>query len=136
MEGYHRFSNFEICILLGMFCVIGLIDIPQMIKAGDEAKLSELIQSLERVRTRLDVYRSEHDWALPPSDSFTSFEQALTKNDKDESSYIEQIPKNPFNDLSLVRFDGPPAGAGKAGWRFDTKTGDFQADHDPSYAEL
>jgi len=136
MGGIHRFSNFEIIVLAAMFCVVALIDAPQVIKAGDEAKLAELIESLELVRSRLDVYRSEHEWSLPPCDSFETFEAALTRNEGNGNPYIERIPENPFNKLQRVRFDGAPAGTGLAGWRLDTKTGDFQADHDPSYTEL
>ena len=50
--------------------------------------------------------------------------------------YINKIPVNPFNNLKTVRFDGEKAGSGEAGWRFDTKTGAFQADNDADYAML
>jgi hypothetical protein len=43
---------------------------------------------------------------------------------------------NPFNGLNMVRFDGEPAGSGKAGWRLDKKNGYFQADNDAAYAGL
>jgi hypothetical protein len=51
-------------------------------------------------------------------------------------SYIKQIPSNPYNGLKTVRFNGEAAGAGKAGWRLDTKTGLFQADNDAACAAL
>ncbi|MHC5076017.1 MAG: hypothetical protein ACYTFM_06280 [Planctomycetota bacterium] len=47
MGGHHRFSNFEIVVLLVMFCVVCLVDAPQIIKAGNEGKLSDLIEHLE-----------------------------------------------------------------------------------------
>jgi len=50
--------------------------------------------------------------------------------------YIKQIPENPFNNLSTVRFDGQPAGSGSTGWRFDTETGLFQADDSIAHAGL
>ncbi|MHC4843055.1 MAG: hypothetical protein ACYTEE_04575 [Planctomycetota bacterium] len=136
MGGHHRFSNFEIVVLLVMFCVICLVDAPQMIKAGNEGKLSDLIEHLELMRSRLDVYRSEHKWSLPPSDSFKEFEEALTSKNGSKGPYIDEIPENPFNKINIVRFDGAPAGSGLAGWRFDTKIGDFQADHDFCHAGL
>ncbi|MHC4132609.1 MAG: hypothetical protein ACYSSP_06680 [Planctomycetota bacterium] len=136
MGGHHRFSNFEIAVLLVMFCVVGLIDAPQIIKASEEVKLSRLIESLELMRSRLDVYRSEHDWSLPPSDSYEAFEAALIKKKGQKGPYIDEMPKNPFNGLRSVRFDGEPAGCGMAGWRLDTKNGDFFADNDLSYAGL
>jgi hypothetical protein len=136
MGGYHRFSNFEIVVLLVMFCVVCMIDAPQLIKANEEVKLSRLIDSLELVRSGLDLYRSEHDWSLPSCDSYEAFEAALTKKQGQKGPYIDEIQVNPFNDLRTVRFDGEPAGSGLAGWRLDTKNGDFFADNDPSYAGL
>ncbi|MHC4264436.1 MAG: hypothetical protein ACYSUK_00700 [Planctomycetota bacterium] len=136
MGGHHRFSNFEIAVLLVMFFVVAMIDAPQLLKASEEVKLSRLIESLELMRSRLDVYRSEHDWSLPPCDSYEVFEAALIKKEGQKGPYIDEIPKNPFNGLSIVRFDGEPAGIGLAGWRLDTKNGDFIADNDPSYAGL
>jgi len=136
MGGHHRFSNFEIAVLLVMFCVVGLMDAPQIIKASEEVKLSRLIESLEHIRSGLDVYRSEHDWSMPPCDSYEAFEAALIKKQGQKGPYIDEIPKNPFNGLSSVRFDGEPAGSGLAGWRLDTKNGEFFADNDPSYAGL
>ena len=50
--------------------------------------------------------------------------------------YVEKVPVNPFNNLNTVRFDGVPAGAGKAGWRVGTETGLFQADNNAAYAGL
>jgi type II secretory pathway pseudopilin PulG len=136
MGGRNRFSTFEIVVLLMMFCVVGLVDAPDMIKAGEEVKLSELVECLELMRSRLDVYRAEHQWSLPPHDSFESFEVAMTSRKNQKGPYLDEIPANTFNGLNRVRFDGASAGSGLAGWRLDTKTGMFQADHDPSFAEL
>ncbi|MHC4758247.1 MAG: hypothetical protein ACYTE8_06295 [Planctomycetota bacterium] len=137
MEGHHhRLSNCEIAIVLVMFFVVALVESPQIIKASEEVKLSKLVESLELMRSRLDLYRSEHEWSLPPCESYESFETELTQNCGQKGPYIDEIPKNPFNKLRVVRFDGAAAGIGQAGWRLDTKTGDFHADNDPSYAGL
>jgi len=88
------------------------------------------------MRIRLDLYRAQHEDSFPPSDSFESFEAAMTTKVGKYGPYVKKIPVNPFNNLNTVRFDGEPAGAGKAGWRLDTQTGLFQADNSPVYAGL
>ncbi|MHC4572821.1 MAG: hypothetical protein ACYS76_01600 [Planctomycetota bacterium] len=88
------------------------------------------------MRAYLDLYRVQHGDCLPPTDSLAAFELAMTRQAAALGLYIEKIPINPFNNLSTVRFDGEPAGAGKAGWRFDTNTGVFQADNDAVHAAL
>jgi len=88
------------------------------------------------MRAQLDLYRLQHRDHLPPADSFSSFETAMTTKVGRYGPYVKKIPTNPFNNLDTVRFDGEPAGAGKAGWRLDTETGLFQADNDAVYAAL
>jgi hypothetical protein len=60
----------------------------------------------------------------------------MTTKEEQYYPYVRRIPTNPYNSLKTVRFDGEPAGADEAGWRFDTKTGQFQADSDASHAAL
>jgi len=110
---------------------------PQFTEASnEEAKVFELVDGLEAMRAQLDLYRVQHGDCLPPTDSFVSFETAMTTKTGQYVPYVKKILTNPFNDLKTVRFDGEPAGAGKAGWRLDTKTGLFQADNDAAYAAL
>jgi hypothetical protein len=108
----------------------------RFVEAGDEAKVCELIDGLERMRAHLDLYQAHHDGLLPPTDSLADFEAALTTKGGCYQPYIDEIPANPFNGLETVRFDGKPAGCGKAGWRLDTKSGLFQADNGSGYAAL
>lgn len=88
------------------------------------------------MRVQLDLYRAQHDESYPPCDSFKSFKTAMTSKTGRYGSYVKRIPVNPFNNLSTVRFDGERAGAGIAGWRFDTQSGLFQADNSGAYASL
>ena len=108
---------------------------PQSAEAQTEANICILIDGLETMRANLDLYRAHHG-GCPPSDSFAGFEAALTTRTGRYGPYIDRIPANPFNNLNTVRFDGEPAGAGLAGWRFDIKTGRFQADNDVAHAAL
>ena len=54
----------------------------------------------------------------------------------DYGPYMNKVPENPFNDLATVREDGVAAGANTHGWRFDTTTGEFQADDSVANAAL
>jgi type II secretory pathway pseudopilin PulG len=122
-----------------MAVILGVVSrtiAPQFGEASTEEKISQLVDGLEQMRAQLDLYRVQHNDCLPPADSFESFKTAMTTKAGQYGLYIKKIPTNPFNDLNTVRFDGEPAGANKAGWRFDTESGLFQADNDAGYAAL
>ena len=132
-----HFSYVEVMVVAIVLGVAGRMIAPQFTEASnEEAKVSELVDGLEAMRAQMDLYRVQHEDILPPADSFASFETAMTTNVGQHGPYIKKIPTNPFNGLKTVRFDREPAGAGKAGWRLDTKTGLFQADNEASYAVL
>jgi type II secretory pathway pseudopilin PulG len=137
MNNKTHFSYVEIMVIAIVLGVAGRMIAPQFTEASnEEAKVSELVDGLETMRAQLDLYRAQHGDILPPTDSFASFEAAMTTKSRQYGPYVKRIPTNPFNGLKTVRFDGEPAGAGKAGWRFDTKTGLFQADNDAAHAAL
>lgn len=131
-----RFSRVKVVIIAVAFGVAARTIAPQFTEASNEAKVSELVDGLEAMRAQLDLYRAQHGDCLPPTDSFASFESAMTTKVGQYGPYVKKIPTNPFNDLKTVRFDGEPAGVGKAGWRLDTESGLFQADNDVAYAVL
>ena len=131
-----RLSYVEVIIIVVVLGVVGMRVVPQFAGASPESKICGLIDGLEMMRAQLDLYRLQHRNCLPPADSFSSFETAMTTKVGRYGPYVKKIPTNPFNNLDTVRFDGEPAGAGKAGWRLDTETGLFQADNDVVYAAL
>ena len=128
MRGKIRLSYVEVVIMAVALGVAAKAIGPRIMQARAETKISALIEGLEAMRANLDLYRAKHGHRLPPVDSFESFEAAMTTKAGQHGPYIKKMPTNPFNKLKTVRFDGEPAGAGRAGWRFDTKTGLFQAD--------
>lgn len=137
MNNKSHFSYVEVMIIAVVLGVAARVIAPQFTEASNkEAKVSELVDGLEAMRAQLDFYRVQHGDCFPPVDSFASFETAITTKAGQYGPYVKRIPTNPFNGLKTVRFDGEPAGAGKAGWRLDTKTGMFQADNDAAYAAL
>jgi len=132
-----HFSYVEVIVVAIVLGIAGRIIAPQLTEASnEEAKVSELLDGLEVIRTQLDLYRVQHKDTFPPTDSFASFETAMTTKIGQHGPYVKKIPMNPFNGLKTVRFDGELAGASEAGWRLDTKTGLFQADNDAACAAL
>jgi type II secretory pathway pseudopilin PulG len=137
MKKANHFTYVEVIIVAIVLGIAGREITPQFTEASsEEEKVCVLVDGLEAMRAQLDLYRVQHVDRLPPTDSFASFEIAMTTKIGQYGPYVKKIPTNPFNGLKTVRFDGEPAGAGKAGWRFDTKTGLFQADNDAACAAL
>ena len=136
MKKKTRLSYVEVVIIASVLCVVTMTVVPKFIEASPESKTSDLIDGLQEMRSQLDLYRAQHEDSLPPVDSFESFKTAMTTKVGQYGPYVEKVPVNPFNNLNTVRFDGEPAGADKAGWRFETKTGLFQADNHAAYAGL
>jgi type II secretory pathway pseudopilin PulG len=136
MKGSAHLSYIELVIIAAVLGVVAVKVGPQLTQATEEEKVSELVDGLEIMRANLDLYQAEHEGCLPPCNSFESFETAITTKVGRFGPYIKRMPRNPFNKLDTVRFDGEPAGVGIAGWRLDTKTGLFQADNQADYAAL
>jgi len=136
MKEKTRLSYVEAVIIASVLSVVTMTFVPRFIEASPESRISDLIDGLQEMRSRLDLYRAQHENSLPPVDSFESFKTAMTTKVEQYGPYVEKVPVNPFNNLNTVRFDGEPAGAGKAGWRVDTETGLFQADNHAAHASL
>ena len=124
---------FVLALVLG---IVGRMVAPRLSQASEEDRVSVLVDGLTDVRAHLDLYKVCNDNNCPPTNSSASFERALVTRSESYEPLIESVPVNPFNGLNTVRFDGEPAGAGKAGWRFDSETGKFQADIGSGYNEL
>jgi hypothetical protein len=125
--------------LLAIAAIIGVaakVSVPGFARADMEEKTCELIDALETMRTGLVLYRGQHRGRLPAVDSLELFEMAMTTKVGECGPYVEKIAANPFNGLNTVRFDGEPAGANQAGWRFDTEAGLIQADDTVAHAGL
>lgn len=128
MKEKSRLSYVELATVLVALSIVSMQVVPKFTQATEASRTDELIRGLEEMRTQLKLYHVQHDNLWPPTDSFESFEAAMTDTDGRREPYIDRIPVNPCNGLSTVRFDGEPAGANKAGWRFDARSGSFQAD--------
>jgi type II secretory pathway pseudopilin PulG len=137
MNRRSHFSYVEVIIVAIVLGMAGREITPQFTEASnEERKVCELVEGLETMRAQLDLYWVQHGNRAPPADTFAVFEMIMTKKIGLYGPYIKEIPTNPFNGLKTVRFDGEPAGAGKAGWRLDTEKGLFQADNNAACAAL
>lgn len=128
MKEESRLSYVELVTVVIALGVVSLQVVPKFIQATEDANKRNLIEGLQEMRTGLTLYHAQHGNNWPPTDSFESFETAMTGSEGQCKPYLREIPTNPYNGLNTVRFGGESAGANKAGWRFDAKEDTFQAD--------
>ena len=136
MREKKNWSHVETALIALVLSTVAMSVVPKFTKASPESRICNLIDGLHLMRSQLDLYRVQHENCLPPVDSFESFKNNMTKKVGPYGPYVDEIPVNPFNNLNTVRFDGEPAGVGKAGWRIDTKSGLFQTDDSFAHAAL
>jgi len=147
MKAKSGFTLVEILIVVVILGILAAIVIPQFTNASTEAKTNSLMSNLQTARSQIQLYKVQHNDDLPGAASDTTFVEAMTgttnisgsKTGSDYGPYLQQIPKNPFNDEKTVRIDGANAGVNTHGWRFDTvdpNSGAFQADDIAAHAAL
>jgi general secretion pathway protein G len=154
MRAKSGFTLVEILIVVVILGILAAIVIPQFTNASQEAKESALVSNLQSVRSQIELYKIQHNNDMLPGAGGATFIQCMegyTDKDGDVAlqtdagalgKYMEKIPVNPFstidtvaNPLLIVRVDGAAAGADAAHWRFDSTTGQFQADDTLSNSE-
>lgn len=136
MREENRFSYIEVVTAVIVLGLVGMTAFPKFIEAKEESRTGEMIDGLQTVRSQLALYLVQHEDRYPPTHSLEDFKSAMTTRVGQCGPYVRKIPVNPYNGLDTIRFNGEPAGANQAGWRFDTKTGLFQADNNAAYAAL
>ncbi len=126
--------------LVGAICSIGAgIVAPDFSARGTGVEEARFLADLQTVRCQLELYKIQHDEQLPPTQTYAMFEQALKTRDTDNRGpYLKQIPANPFNGNSTIRFEQgeSTAGSGKAGWVLNVSTGTFKADDSTRHAAM
>ncbi|MHC4659399.1 MAG: type II secretion system protein [Planctomycetota bacterium] len=141
MRAKSGFTLVEILIVVVILGILAAIVIPQFTDASTEAKTSALVSDLQTMRSQIELYKIQHNDALP-SAATVGFVPAMTgKTDQygaaggDLGPYIMKVPTNPFcatadaNDVEIeAGITG--LGGGDYGWHFDTGSGMFRADTD------
>ena len=134
------FTLVEILIVVVILGILAAIVIPQFTEASTEAKTSSLCTDLQTMRSQIELYKIQHNDALPNM-TVVDGDNALTVTTLIDGSvvaagtansygpYIQKIPTNQFNDLATITVAAIDVGVGDvgAGWHFNTLTGAFHA---------
>lgn len=125
----------EIFIVLIILAMVTSLSMPRISRARNDAKRSDLISSLQRVRSAVTLYKIEHDGLLPGQEikggdiNEVDFVNALTSVNESGESYLDAMDANPFNGLTSICIGSVDLGSATgAGWFFNTNTGHFMAD--------
>jgi general secretion pathway protein G len=133
------FTLVEIMIVMVILGILAAIVIPQFTQASQEARLSELINNLQMVRTQIELYKIQHNGQLPGTAAELDFVSALTSYTYADGSpsvagaprtfgkYLQRMPKNPFTMTNDVEVSGQEPQPGISAWFFNTSTSEFQA---------
>jgi general secretion pathway protein G len=141
MQAKRGFTLVEILIVVVILGILAAIVIPQFTEASTEAKLSSLCSDLQTIRSQIELYKVQHNDAMPGTAAGVSFTKAMTGGTTlagaidaaapyDYGPYLQCIPKNPFTDTNTVETGTGAPGAGNNAWYFNTTTGTFNADDD------
>jgi len=136
----------EIVVVVVVFSVLASIIVPQLTLASTEAKLTELVSTLQRVRSQIELYRIQHNNLLPGQvvsggdiivDDFIT--DLTTQGTDGCGPYLEEISVNVFNNLNTVTFVNDAAavadGTEGTGWWLNAATGEFYACDSPGHTE-
>jgi len=143
MKAKRGFTLVEILIVVVILGILAAIVIPQFTEASTEAKTSSLCTDLQTMRSQIELYKIQHNDALPAlaGEGEADFASRMTEQTDingdpgtDYGPYIQKIPTNQFVDSNDVEVGVGAPGGGNAGWYFNTDTGAFHADDDSHVA--
>ncbi len=145
------FTLVEVLIVVVILGILAATVLPQFTSASNDAKESALRQDLQMLRAQIQMYKHQHDGALPGTTS-TQVAQKLTLASKVDGTtaavgtagypygpyIVGQLPPNPFNGgrgikvvtgtVSVVAVDALATDGGeKVGWIFSTDLGEIKA---------
>ena len=151
MKAKSGFTLVEILIVVVILGILAAIVIPQFTEASSEAKMSSLCTDLQSVRSQIELYKIQHNDALPGQSNvaiggthtgssgfinaligYTDINGAVTTSTDPNGygPYLQKVPTNQFNDKNTVQQDNSAPGGNDSGWNFNTVTGAFHADTD------
>ncbi|MBN1126221.1 MAG: prepilin-type N-terminal cleavage/methylation domain-containing protein [Sedimentisphaerales bacterium] len=132
------FTLMEIFIVVIILCITSAVVVPQFSRASQQARLSEMLSDLQKVRSQLELYKIQHDDLLPGQAEqggavdAEQFVAGLTSKDEDGfGPYLKRIPRNVFNGLDTIQFvndpEAEPCCQVNTGWWLNGATGEFRA---------
>ena len=138
MKTQKGFTLVEILIVVVILGILAAIVIPQFTDASAQANESRMNTDLQTLRSQIELYKIQHNGLTPVTTSNATFSACLTSRTDidgtinpagDYGPYMQEIPTNPYNESSTIRFDGADAPTdGNDGWRYDTVNGFVEAD--------
>ena len=131
------FTLIEVLIVVVILGILAATVLPQFASTNDEAKESAVVQSLQTLRSQIQLYRFQHEGLLPEKDKLPQQLTSKTKIDGvvdasgDFGPYVlGQLPPNPFNGKRDVTYKDAALVVGDAdastGWIYSTTTGDIK----------
>ncbi len=135
------FTLVEILIVVVILGILAAIVIPQFTDASTDAKESSLMTDLQTVRAQLELYKIQHNDAMPVTTSSAAFWTCLTTETEIDGTagdgsgnelgpYLQKAPTNQFNLKSDVEIEPGVTGLGdnSHGWHLNTSDKSFHAD--------
>ena len=137
------FTLVEILIVVVILGILAAIVIPQFTEASTEARTNSLCSDLQTMRSQIELYKIQHNDDFPGAGDANFVDSMTIYTDIDGAAattqapgagvygpYIQQMPTNPFTDLSDITEEAGSTnlGGGTTGWHFNTTTGQFHAD--------
>lgn len=133
------FTLIEILIVVIILGILASIVVPQFSSATQESRENSLRMNLFRLRTQLQIYRSQHNDNWP---TFADFEAQLTGQTDidgdvgtDFGPYLGVIPINPMTGHSTVT-DTLDYDPNTGDWYYNENTGDFRSNDSAENAAL
>ena len=154
MRANRGFTLVEILIVVVILGILAAIVIPQFTEASTEAKLSSLCSDLQTTRSQIELYKVQHNDAVPlPEGGGATWNRMTQYTDiagavqatKDATycygPYLQKIPINQFNDKSVIEVGAAATDAGTVpstanGWFLNGVTGVFKAVDSAAHAAL
>ena len=146
MKAKSGFTLVEILIVVVILGILAAIVIPQFTGAATEAKLSSLVSDLQTMRSQVELYKLQHNEALPSFalvadpdggavqvnglTGVTTIDGTIVATGTADSygPYLQKMPTNQFNNDDEVRTNGAAPGANTEGWVFITATCELYPD--------
>lgn len=146
------FSLVELAMVVATIAMIAAVAVPRMSSAAERSRDAALVASTDVLQRALDMYSVEHyDLTAAHLDGVkdtdgTKFVQRLLRPTDEGGNvggggavfgpYLRTMPRNTMNNLATVRVDGPAAGLGTHGWRYDSNANVIEPDDGDGLAVL
>jgi general secretion pathway protein G len=148
MQAKRGFTLVEILIVVVILGILAAIVIPQFTQASTEAKTNSLASDLQTLRSQIELFKVQHNDTPPALATFN--DQMVYCSDiagnvvapvsKARSGvfqfgpYLENVPANPFNNLTTLGAAGTTNNS--VGWGYDPATGEIHAADSVAHAAL